>query len=118
MHHWIYLAVLLGCLGAVIPLELRLRCRVLRRPVTLLAALLPGGLLFAGWDLYAVHAHQWSYDPRHILGVFLPGGLPLEEVLFFLVIPTCAVLTFEAVQRCVPDRAPAEVVEPARQDAA
>jgi hypothetical protein len=31
--------------------------------------------------------------------VILPGGLPLEEVLFFLVIPVCAVLAFEAVKR-------------------
>jgi hypothetical protein len=28
----------------------------------------------------------------------LPGGLPLDEVLFFLIIPTAAVLTLEAVR--------------------
>jgi hypothetical protein len=26
------------------------------------------------------------------------GNLPLEELLFFVVIPTCAILTFEAVR--------------------
>jgi hypothetical protein len=31
--------------------------------------------------------------------VRLPGGIPLEEVLFFLVVPLCAVLAFEAVRR-------------------
>ena len=29
----------------------------------------------------------------------LPGGLPLEELLFFLVVPVCAVLGFEAVRQ-------------------
>lgn len=31
-------------------------------------------------------------------GVLLPGHLPLEEALYFVVIPTCAVLGFEAVR--------------------
>jgi hypothetical protein len=30
--------------------------------------------------------------------VVLPGGLPLEEVLFFLVVPVASVLTLEAVR--------------------
>ena len=28
----------------------------------------------------------------------LPGGLPLEECLFFLAVPVAAILTFEAVR--------------------
>jgi hypothetical protein len=28
-----------------------------------------------------------------------PLGLPVEELLFFVVVPTCAVLAFEAVRR-------------------
>ena len=57
-------------------------------------------VIFLAWDLYAISAHQWSYDPRQITGVHLPGGIPLEEGLFFVVVPVCAVLTFEAVKRC------------------
>ena len=60
---------------------------------------MPGFLIFVAWDLYAVHAGQWTYDPRHLIGVALPGGLPLEEALFFVVVPVCSVLTFEAVRR-------------------
>jgi hypothetical protein len=30
--------------------------------------------------------------------VRLPGGIPVEELLFFLVVPVCAVLAFEAVR--------------------
>ena len=40
----------------------------------------------------------WHYDSAYLVGVTLPGRLPLEELLFFLVIPTCAVLTLEAVR--------------------
>jgi hypothetical protein len=31
--------------------------------------------------------------------VLLPGRFPLEELLFFVVIPTCSILTLEAVRR-------------------
>lgn len=98
MRHVTYLLVLLGCLALTVPLELAFRATVLRRPLRLLLALLPELVLFGGWDLYAIHAGQWTYDHRSLVGVVLPGRVPLEEALFFLVIPICAILTFEAVQ--------------------
>ena len=39
----------------------------------------------------------WWYNPRYIIGVFGPGDLPLEELLFFVVIPLCGLLTYSAV---------------------
>lgn len=110
MRHWTYVLLLLACLAASVPLEAVFGLRVLRRPRILVAALLPELIVFLGWDLYAIHRHQWGYDPRQTIGVRLPGGIPLEEVLFFLVVPVCAVLTFEAVKRC---RAPRAAVPPA-----
>lgn len=97
--HLTYLAILAGCLLGTLPLELFLHTRVYARWRRLLLALLPGFLVFVTWDLYAIAAGHWSFDPRRIVGVVLPGGIPLEEVLFFLVVPTCAVLAFEAVRR-------------------
>ena len=94
-----YLLVLAGCLVATAPLELALRTRVYARWRRLLLTLLPVFLVFAGWDVLAIHAGQWHYDPRQTTGVLLPGRLPLEEALFFLVVPVCAVLTLEAVRR-------------------
>ena len=47
------------------------------------------------WDLYAIHAGHWTYDLHLMTGILLPGRLPLDEVLFFLVTPTCAILAFE-----------------------
>jgi lycopene cyclase domain-containing protein len=93
-----YLAVLGGCLLGTLPLELWLGVRVYRRPRRLLLALAPTFVLFAGWDLYAISRRQWAYDPRQTTGLLLPGRLPVEEALFFLVVPTCAILAFEAVR--------------------
>lgn len=93
-----YLAVLAGCLLGTFPLEVFLRARVYARWRRWLAALAPGFVVFLGWDLYAISRGHWAFDPRQTVGVVLPGGIPLEEVLFFVVIPTCALLAFEAVR--------------------
>jgi lycopene cyclase domain-containing protein len=79
-----------------LPLELVLGVRVYRRPGRLLVALVPVLAVFLCWDAAAVAAGEWSY--HHLLGARV-GNLPIEEVLFFLVVPTCAVLTLEAVRR-------------------
>ena len=53
---------------------------------------------FTLWDLAAIAAGHWDFDPEQITGVLLPGGLPLDELLFFVVVPVCAILGFEAVR--------------------
>ncbi len=93
-----YLALLAGCLLATAPLEFLLRTRVYARWRRLLIAIAPGLLLGVSWDRYAVARRQWSFDRRYLIGLRL-AGLPIEEVLFFVVIPICAVLTLEAVRR-------------------
>ena len=92
-----YVAVLAGCLLVTIPLELVLHVGVYRRWRRLLRAVLPVAAVFVAWDLVATRAGWWRFDERQTLGLTVPGGLPLEELLFFLVIPTCAVLGYEAV---------------------
>jgi lycopene cyclase domain-containing protein len=98
MRHLTYLAVLAGCLVAALWLEPVLRVNVLRRWRRLLLAVLPVTVVFVAWDLAAVAAGQWSFDAGQTSGLWLPGGLPVEELLFFLVVPLCAVLGFEAAR--------------------
>jgi len=93
-----YLLLLAACALGTLPLEIRYRARVYRRPRRWLAALAPVVVTFAAWDLYGIARRHWRFDPAQTSGVTLPGGLPLEELLFFVVIPTCALLTYEAVR--------------------
>ena len=98
MRHLAYLAVLAGCFAAAVWLEPVLRVNVFRRWRRLALTVLPVAAIFVGWDLLAIAAGHWRFDPAQITGVFLPGELPLDEVMFFLVVPVCAVLGFEAVR--------------------
>jgi lycopene cyclase domain-containing protein len=99
VRHLAYLAVLAFCLLGTLPLELWLGVRVYRQPRRLLLTLLPVVAVFYLWDVYAIAADHWSFDPAQTVGLVLPGGVPVEELLFFVVVPTCAVLAFEAVRR-------------------
>lgn len=92
-----YLAVLAFILLATLPLELVLHTRVYGRPGRLLLTLLPVAVLFLAWDLLAVRAEHWGFDPAQTIGADL-GPLPLEEVAFFAVVPIAAVLTLEAIR--------------------
>ncbi|MCW6008531.1 lycopene cyclase domain-containing protein [Micromonospora sp. CPCC 205371] len=103
MRHLTYLAVLAGCLGAALWLEPVLRVGVLRQWRRLLLTLLPVVAIFVAWDLAAIAAGHWTFDPAQTTGVVLPGGLPVDELLFFVVVPVCAVLGFEAVRKVLRD---------------
>ncbi len=92
-----YLAVLAGCVLVTLPLELVFGARVYRRPGRLLGALAPPLALFVAWDVAAIERGHWWYNPRYVTGWRLPGSLPVEELAFFVVIPICALLTYEAV---------------------
>ena len=97
MKQLAYVLVLAFCLLGTAPLEVVLKTRVHARWRRLLLTLLPVVAVFVVWDLLAIRAGHWDYDPAQTTGVSL-GSLPLEELLFFLVIPVCAVLTLEAVR--------------------
>ena len=92
-----YLYVLAGCLLGTLPLEFVLHTGVYARWRRLALTLLPVLAVFLTWDVLAIRAGHWDYDPAQVTGVAV-GGLPLEEILFFVVIPICAVLTIEAVR--------------------
>jgi lycopene cyclase domain-containing protein len=98
VRHFVYLGVLLGCLAGALWLEPILKVGVLRRWRRLLVTLLPVVVVFTAWDVAAIAAGHWTFDPAQITGVRLPGRVPLEELLFFVVVPVCAVLGFEAVR--------------------
>lgn len=95
--HAEYLLLLAACLLITAPLEFALGARVYRRPVRLLWALVPVVIIFTTWDLLAIRRGHWSYSPTQTTGVLLPGGIPIEEIAFFVVIPICGLLTYEAV---------------------
>ena len=117
MDNLTYLAILAGCFLGTLWLEVVLRTRVYRRALRLLLAVVPVAIVFGAWDLYAISAGHWDFDSEKVSGWIVGAGLPFDELLFFFVIPICAVLTFEAVRSVRRWTAGDEAVAPATEPA-
>lgn len=46
---------------------------------------------FIIWDIIAVERNHWSFNPKYLTGITF-FGLPLEEYLFFFLIPQACLL--------------------------
>ena len=104
MDRYQYAILLLACLVLTLPLELVLGARVWRQPRRLLAAVGPVVVIFGTWDAWSIASGHWTFSPRLTTGLTLPFDLPVEEVLFFVAIPICGLLTFGAVRNVLGER--------------
>ena len=52
---------------------------------------------YLSWDIWAVFKKSWYFDPNQIIGLQLFGRLPIEEILFFVIVPLMGVLTYSAL---------------------
>ena len=93
---WQYLVVLGLCLLITAPLEL-FGSGVYRRVRRVARAVVPVATVFLVWDAVAIALGTWTYDDKYIVGLHVPPRIPIEEVLFFVVIPLCGLLTYNAV---------------------
>lgn len=94
-----YLAMLAFTVVGSFWLELLLKVRVLARLQRAFLAIAPVAILFLIWDALAIKHHDWYFDRRQIMGIYGPFHIPLEEFLFFLIVPLAAIMTIEAVRK-------------------
>ncbi|UCD15391.1 MAG: lycopene cyclase domain-containing protein [Candidatus Omnitrophota bacterium] len=53
-------------------------------------------VIFASWDIFATFRHHWFFRHDAVWKARIIN-LPLEEVMFFIVIPFCCIFTWEAI---------------------
>jgi lycopene cyclase domain-containing protein len=68
----------------------------------LLISIICVGIPFLIWDELFTQLEVWGFNPKYLFGIFL-GNLPLEEVLFFLVVPYCCVFVHEVLKAYFPN---------------
>lgn len=54
-------------------------------------------MVFIAWDVFAASRGHWSFNENFITGIRI-FNLPVEEILFFIIIPFCALFTWEVVK--------------------
>jgi lycopene cyclase domain-containing protein len=102
MDRYQYLIVMALCVLVTVPLEFVLNARVYRRPGRLLRTMVPAFAAFVAWDVVAIRLGHWTFSPEYTTG-WKVGNIPVEELVFFVVIPLCALLSYEAVRNILRD---------------
>jgi lycopene cyclase domain-containing protein len=97
LGHFSYLAMLLFTLLGSGWLNFFYKMKLMSKLSSLAISILPPALIFFIWDEFAIARGNWFFDHKLITNIFLPSGLPIEELLFFLIVPLAAILTIEAV---------------------
>jgi lycopene cyclase domain-containing protein len=64
------------------------------------AMILPA-IFFIIWDTYFTKLGVWSFNDDYITGYKL-SFLPVEEVLFFFIVPYCCIFIYECIRRYFP----------------
>ncbi len=97
-----YLAMLAFTIAGSWWLEWAFKLRVLRRIRFTLATIVPISIFFLVWDALPIPWSPWKLVLIQTLGVILPLNIPLEELLFFIVVPIAIILTYEGVTKLRP----------------
>jgi len=87
-----------ACVAGTLPLEWVFRARVYRQPRRLLRTLWLPFVAFVLWDAVAIARGHWTFSARYTTGWTGPFDVPVEELVFFVVIPICALLSYESVK--------------------
>ena len=96
-----YLALMMGSLFFPFIFSFEKQISFYRRWKSLSIAILISGVFFIVWDSLFSYFGFWSFNDKFILGPrFL--GLPLEEWMFFIVIPYCSVFIYETSKLYLP----------------
>jgi lycopene cyclase domain-containing protein len=68
---------------------------------SLIIAIILPATFFVIWDVYFTRQGIWSFNNHYIIG-FRSLGLPIEEWLFFFVIPYCSIFVYEVIKSYFP----------------
>lgn len=101
LKNFTYLLLLLGSIAVPLALSFESQVRYYKKLKYLFPAIIFTGAIFIIWDIRFEELGIWKFNPEYILGIYILN-LPLEEWLFFLVIPYCCVFIYEVLYVKIP----------------
>lgn len=97
-HHYTYFLTLAVAVAGPFFLSFDKKVGFYKKWKYLFFPILIPALLYMAWDVFFVAEGVWSFNPLYITGWHLLN-LPVEEVLFFFIVPYCCVFIYECI-RC------------------
>lgn len=98
IQNYTYLLILLAIAIAALVFGFRKKTGFRHNIRYLIPAILFSGIIFILWDYRFIQYNLWEFNPSYILGIHL-SGVPLEEWLYYLIIPMVSVYVYELVKQ-------------------
>ncbi|MEP7237860.1 MAG: lycopene cyclase domain-containing protein [Ferruginibacter sp.] len=99
--HYTYFLILTASLAGPLALSFDKKVAFYKNWKYIFPAMFIPALLYIGWDIYFTEKGVWSFNEAYITGIKL-YNLPLEEVLFFFIVPYCCVFIYACVRAYFP----------------
>ena len=100
-NHYTYFLILGASLAGPLALSFDKNVGFYKRWKYLFPAMVLPAILYIAWDSYFTAKGVWSFNENYITGNYL-FGLPVEEVLFFFVVPYCCVFIYACIRAYFP----------------
>jgi len=69
----------------------------------LAASILIVGISYIIWDIFVTYRGDWWFDKNYLIGLEI-FGLPIEEILFFIVVPFSCIFIYENLVHFLKDK--------------
>ena len=99
--HYTYLIILAASLAGPLVLSFDKKVQFYKKWKWVFPAIILPALFYVIWDIYFTGKGVWSFNENYIIGLKL-FKLPVEEILFFLVVPYCCVFIYECIRTYFP----------------
>ena len=92
LYFWLDIIIVLVPLALVFDRRIQYYKKI---PAVMISVFIIGGF-FVVWDVLATLSGYWAFNDQYVMG-FSFGGLPVEEILFFVAIPFSCLFIYETV---------------------
>ena len=99
--HYTYFLILAASIAGPLALSFDKKVAFYKNWKYLFPAMIIPALLYIGWDIYFTSKGVWSFNENYITGIKLIN-LPLEEILFFFIVPYCCVFIYACIRSYFP----------------
>jgi lycopene cyclase domain-containing protein len=101
-NHYTYFLLLAASLAGPLALSFDKKVAFYKKWKYFFPASIGPALFYIIWDIYFTSLGVWGFNEKYISGIKL-FNLPLEEILFFLIVPYCCVFIYECIRCYWPD---------------
>jgi lycopene cyclase domain-containing protein len=97
LTHLTYLIILITSIAAPIALSFDKKVQYYRNFKYIFPSILVTAIFFWIWDIRFTDGQVWSFNPKYVIGIDILH-MPVEEWLFFIVIPYCCIFIYEVLK--------------------